>query len=527
MPKLENYSAPASVAPLQGGRAATPGDMSASYETVGPALQKTSSTIMAHLEASEERQVLVKQAQIRAKYAQQLDDAVISGANTDAIRQNMQDDLDKSAEGLQTRVGQATADWHAARTNELFNHEANTIAVHRASEKAKVEGQDFLITTGDLVTRNPGYLPQAERDNEMFWSTYKGSLSPEQIAIYKQDYKRHFNMEAAMSRARLDPVGAKAAMATSEYYITPEQKGVVIGHADQYIRAKREDDRYAHQLKKEAQHEKDQAMFDNMLKDFSAGKKANWSQTVILGLKGIDPGMKTQMLSTFEHLIKPPKIDPEAANTAYQNIFRPEGDPLRIESESTIDALVVKGSVDAREHSELRAAFANRDKPETQLENVFLARVDMLINPKDTLGLILNPDGPMNSYSFRKELSAVRATWPKDKSVAPLYDPKSKEYEQNIQPLLRKYRATSVFVPNSAGVIEQRPIPQPTDTLPLIKNQAELDKFPGGRYRTPTDPPGKFREKPKGPQTATGTIKTEQQHPSGVNVDDYFIEQTK
>lgn len=271
MPKLEQYSAPASVAPLQGGRAATPGDVSANYETVGPALQKTSSTIMAHLESTEERQVLVDQTQIRAKYGKRLDEAAINGEDTAAIHQAMQDELDKSAEGLQTRAGATAAAYHSSRTNELFQSEANHIEVQKAAAKARLQGAQFLNDTGNILFQNPGYLPQALKDADAFVTTLEG-VSAETKAEQAQSLKQHFNFSAAMRSASLDPAGTKAAVEGGAYDLKPDDRPKIIGHADQVLAAARADKHAAYEENRRAIHDADEGAQTSWLKLIDKGK---------------------------------------------------------------------------------------------------------------------------------------------------------------------------------------------------------------------------------------------------------------
>ena len=94
-----------------------------------------------NISEGESRKALVASTEIRAKYAQQLDDAATSGADTGKIKEQMNADLANLGDGMATAKGAYEVRLHAASTNIMFDQMANSIAVHKAGIEAKVEGR--------------------------------------------------------------------------------------------------------------------------------------------------------------------------------------------------------------------------------------------------------------------------------------------------------------------------------------------------------------------------------------------------
>jgi hypothetical protein len=116
----------------------------------------------------------------------------------------------------------------------------------------------------------------------------------------------------------------------------------------------------------------------------------------------------------------------------------------------------------------------------------------------------------------------MRESWTKDPNKDPdaLFDPSSKEYQRYTLPLVNKYRATTVFVPDEKGTMRPSPVAQPTDALPLVSSEEDYTALPAGsKFRWATDPPGKFRVKANNAPSSsvTGVIRGPDGGP--INVD--------
>lgn len=224
MPRLPTRSADIQPGAISGGRRAGIEDTGAvDLAPLGRTIQNVAESQMQVREDSESRKVLVQQAEIRAKYAKRLDEAATSGEELGKIREELDADLSKISENLQTRKGLETAQMHAANTGAVFDNQANNIAVTRATLEARVEGAKFLNSTGAIVGANPGYLPQAEQDVDAFVATLS-RVPPEKRAAIAADLKNNLNVAAAMRQAQLDPDGTIAAIKGGQYNLDPTQR---------------------------------------------------------------------------------------------------------------------------------------------------------------------------------------------------------------------------------------------------------------------------------------------------------------
>jgi hypothetical protein len=501
MPILKNYTADLG----RGGAVGLPRASAAAFgagvsEAAGALAGETikvAGDFLTNIEETESRKALVHNTEVRAKYAKRLDEAATSGEDLDKIREEFQNDLDAGSQDFQTRRGVDSARYYDASSAQMFDNRANDIAVFRAGAEAKLEGSKLLNSLGEILGSNASYLPQAERDVDAFVSTLK--ISPQQRAAIAQDLKQNLNVHAAKTNARNDPVGTMKAIEGGAYDMRPEQRLEVMQYAQAAESLQRSRKLHAEQDIKMEQAKRGDVALNEMLALHAGSKLSTFDTKALLRRQDLDPDRKIQIINIYNALALKPTTDPIMANALYADIFRPEGDPRRVKNVEQIDARLVAGVIDPEEHARQRRAFDAREKPEGVMENHFFRSTDAVINPRDALGRILAPDGPMNAYLFRRDLSNLREEWAKDpkKNKDALFEPASREYKENVLPLLNKYRATSIFLPNEKGEVVQQRVPTPDDTLPLVKGEAEYNALkPGDRYRYAGDPPGKFRVKP-------------------------------
>lgn len=354
MPKLENYSAPASVAPIQGGRAATPGDMNYSFETVGPAVVKTTQIVMQAKEESETRDQLVKQMQIRTTYNDRLEQAVLTGEDIQPIREQMQNELSKATDGIETRVGMTNADYHAARTNDLFNTKASEISVQRAAAEASVQGQQLIVSTDKILSGDPAYLAIALQDVDSFMATYKGRLPAHVLTEHKQKLKAHFNLSQAMALARLDPVGTKVNAEAGKFDITSEQQQHVINRANEILAAKRADEHDAYAQAKREEKDKSDSAFDDWFRKIDVSGTGAPTQRNLAHAIALDDSLLperkkelTEWVTTRAiHLNSTEKApDWAVAKDLWYRITAPDGDSAKIYASDEVRKAVHDGKI--------------------------------------------------------------------------------------------------------------------------------------------------------------------------------------
>lgn len=362
MPRLPTFTANVQPGQVSGGRRAGPEDTGVvDLAPVARSLQQAGEQVLAGREEDESRKVLVKQAEIRAKYSKRLDEATTSGEDVDKIRQELDNDLSTVTEGLQTRKGVETAQLHSANTGAVFDSQANQIKVTRAAIEARVEGGKFLNSTGALVSSNPTYLPQAEQDVDAFVATL-ARLPPEKRAEIAADLKQNLNVTAAMANARLDPEATKRAVEGGAYNITPQQRQQVVNQADAEIRTRRVEENYKRAEEERQRREADDAARDRYFKDIMEGRG---SRRALLD----DPNLRPQ---TREHLVmfmeqrakslagQERQSDPTVKRDLWLAIHAPDGDPRKIYNADKIFEAVQAGRLNPTDANQLNALVANQ-----------------------------------------------------------------------------------------------------------------------------------------------------------------------
>lgn len=362
MPRLPTYSAKLEGGAISGGRRATAEDAGA-VDLTGAvrAVQAAADGFVAAQEEDESRKVLVKQAEIRAKYAKRLDEAVTSGEDIAKIRQELDNDLANVTEGLQTKKGADTAALHAANTGAIFDNQANQIAVTRATLEARVAGAQFLNSTGAIIASNPAYLPQAEQDVDAFVATLS-KVPPEKRAAMAADLKQNMNVAAAMAQARLDPEGTMNAVKGGAFNMTPEQRMQVVNQAEATIRAKRVDENYKRAEAERAKQEASDAASDGYFKQIMRG---GFSMQKVLDDPALTPRAREHLALMAEARAKAlasgdAKSNPAVKRELFLDITAPDGDPRKIFNSDKIFQAASKGQINTSDAAWLMGIVANQ-----------------------------------------------------------------------------------------------------------------------------------------------------------------------
>lgn len=246
MPTLKTYTAPLQ-SPETSFQKATPASMGADIGEGLTAVGRGAHELYQQMSENEARTALVGAAQIRAKYAQALDEATASGADTAPLKEKMTDELAKIGENFSTRHGVQSLQLHSAQSVMMFDEQANRIAVTRASEQARVQGQQFLQDQSAVLRSNPSALSIAERNVDDFVATFN-RMPPDKKALVAQDLKTQLNMAAVQASARIDPEGTKQRLIDGEWKLTPREREQGIAEADTQMRAIRSDQIHQRQL---------------------------------------------------------------------------------------------------------------------------------------------------------------------------------------------------------------------------------------------------------------------------------------
>lgn len=247
MPKLPGgYTAKLDGGTVSSGRRATGEDFSSGDFT--GAAHKISAAAEGFLDRKEEddsRGVLVGSAEVRAKYAKRADEAATSGEDLGKIREELDADLAKIAASVTTKKGLETAKLHAASTGSMFDNQANSILVHRARVNAKLDGDKFLNSEAQILSTNPSYLPQAEKNIDDFIATL-GRVAPEHKAELADNLKKRANYFAVQSAIRqsVNPSEIKAQMESGKWNLSPEAIIDAQGRIKEEERGRRADAEY-------------------------------------------------------------------------------------------------------------------------------------------------------------------------------------------------------------------------------------------------------------------------------------------
>jgi len=366
MPRLPTRSADIQPGAISGGRRAGPEDTGVvDLQPAVRAVQGAAEGVLQGREEDESRKVLVQQAEIRAKYAKRLDEAATSGEELGKIREELDADLSRVSENLQTRKGLETAQMHAANTGAVFDNQANNIAVTRARLEARVEGSKFISNLSAQLVRNPAALSSALQDVDAFVGTLS-RLSPEQQNVFKQEWRQELNATAAIRLGQIDPEGTKTRLQNGEFDLSAEQRAVALGKTEQEIRAQAaERERVKLEARREEAEKVDSArgeMLDGIIKG-----KVRWADIrdnpAFAGPQGANA--KKELFLMMEARNKEmasgeKRSNPVVERNLWMAIHAPEGDPRKIYSATPIFEAVQRGDINTATANQLNAMVANQ-----------------------------------------------------------------------------------------------------------------------------------------------------------------------
>lgn len=474
MPELKEYTAKLTDAPISGGRRAEGGDFGADFSTVGPAAQKVAAGLRERVEDDESRKAVVASAQIRAKYAKALDEAALSGAPLEPLKEQMQGELGKVAEGFNTKKAVDHMAVNSANADLMFDEQANHIQVQRATATAKLEGSKFLNSEGAIIQSNPAYLKVAEDNAIAFGNTLTG-IRPEQRTAIVDGLKKELNMAAALGATRIDPEGTKAKLDAGEWDLSPDQRNVAINKADTEIRAKRANDALIKAESKEAKREADDAARDQLFKGIMGKEKD--IRRKIMDDPDLSPANREHLIAFMEHRAKAleggdRKSDPRVVRDLWLRINAPDGDPRKIYNGDAIFEAVKGGSVNTSDANVLNSQVANQKDENnrsigqrlgTQMQVVGRA---LSQDPKFTAQPALVAEIQMD-YQVRV-FEKVKTLRDAKQDPNGVFDPNSKDYV-----------GSRTFIQESIDKAQQKARGQ-VDQAMRVNTQAEYDALPPG-----------------------------------------------
>ena len=439
MPKLPTYSAGGGEYPAFGGRRAGSEDFGSGSDLVaaGRAVQGAASSLMTEFEDQEARKALVGSTAIRAKYNKRLDDAALSGEDTDKIKEEMLNELSQLGGDFQTKRGAQNLELYTAGAEITFDNEAARMKVERAAAEAKVQGSQFLNSAGANVQRDPTRLAQEEAAAEAFAETFRGKIPAHKLKLISDDLKKDLNAAAYTAMARVDPAGTKAKLEGGEGNLSPEQREQGIKNAEHYESVKRSAENYEKERQRREKTERqEEAMLGYTQRIFAGEVGSKIYQQITT-----DPALGSQGMQHMASVLKQhakdlegkrdvARTDPSVFNDVRSRVDLPIGDPRRPSTTGDIWALYGKGlSKDDSVFLEKRLQDNKTEAGQkwSQAEGEFLRNVKPMLD-KSTL-FNADPDGGYRVQAFtvhvRTKADAMRAA---KEDPFQLFNPKSKFY---------------------------------------------------------------------------------------------------
>lgn len=360
MPLLPTFNADKTSFSIGGGRRAASEDFG-SAPILGHATQKAAASFLENKEEDEARKALVSSSEIRAKYARELDDAALSGADVGALKEKMQNDLNRVGDNFQTEKGAQNLRMYTANSEVMFDEQANKINVQRAYSAAKLEGQSFLRNASAIIQSNPAYLGEAEKNSDEFAATLKG-IRPEQRNEIADGLKKQLNMAAAIGAARADPEGTKKKLEAGEWDLTPEQRDHGINRADTEMRAKRADENHQRVLKEYDETKRDETARDKQFKGIMDGTVGRRS---IMDDADLKPTTREHLIMFMEHRTKElqgqeKQSDQIVKKDLWLRIHTSDSDPRKIFNGDAIFEAVNAGKLNTTDANQLNTLVANQ-----------------------------------------------------------------------------------------------------------------------------------------------------------------------
>lgn len=436
------FSAELGRLPINGGRRADASDdpTAAALQAVSHTAQRAANAYEEQLAQNEQRTAQVGLSDVRARYAKELDDAALSGADTSKIRERMMAEIDKLGEGFSTKKGTSSVQIGASNAALMFDEQANRIDVQRAFAQAKSDAGKVLNNESAVIATQPTYLPFAIENLNALVDTYK--ISPEKKQELKDHFAKQLNMSAVLATIRTgDPSEVAKDLSSGKYDLTPEQRELA-QHAATSEKSRREHEATTARVEAHRQLvERSEASADNYSKQISDPKRD------ITGLSEIirdDPTLERRTREHLQLLIRQrihetqngeKKSNPEVYRQLYLDAIAPDSDPRKILNGDKIFAAAQRGDLNVRDAEHLRSIIAsNKDengrKVESNIGGLSKTFERVVNNDPRLLGLDASQKAEViNDYAGRIREKVAEARAANDApGLRALFDVNSKEY---------------------------------------------------------------------------------------------------
>lgn len=363
MPLLphSSYSAQVGGLPISGGQQASmDSPLGTAARDFAGTVAKGADVVLQTMEETEQRKAAVSASEIRATYAKALDEAALSGADLEKLKEKMQADLQKVGESFQTRKGTSSVQMYLANATLMFDEQANHIAVQRSFAEAKAGASKLLNAESSTLQSFPTYLPNAI-DNANAYVDTLTRIRPEQRAAIKDSLEKDLSMAAVLAHARVDPEGTRKKLDAGEFNLHPHQRDLALNRTDSEIRARRVEDAYIRADEERLTRQRDEDARDKHFKDIQAGTA---TRRAILDDPTLRPATREHLINYMDHRAKELRgevkaSDQQTVKDLWMRIHAPEDDPRRMHNGNAIFDAVEAGKLNTTDADRLNAAVGN------------------------------------------------------------------------------------------------------------------------------------------------------------------------
>lgn len=198
---------------------------------LGEQVSRLGKTVFRREEERESRLVQVESAKTSMAFSQELDAAVQTGGDFDAVMEKHAQQFDAVGDNVSTPGGNARMELARARMADSFRGAVAVATAKRTRLETQTQTQELVNILGNAAVTNPDLLPASLAEMDAFVDTF-GDLSPEDKALLKQGAFNDLSMGAAKGLLLNDPLKLQEALNEDAIpHIEPAQKASLLGQA--------------------------------------------------------------------------------------------------------------------------------------------------------------------------------------------------------------------------------------------------------------------------------------------------------
>jgi hypothetical protein len=362
------YSAQVGQLPINGGRRASAEDdpTAAALGGLSHTIQHTGNAVLDQMAQDESRKAQVGLSEVRAKYAKELDDAALSGADTAKIKERMMADIDNIGQGYGTKAGVSTVRIGQANAALMFDQQANAINVQRAFAEAKSGANKIVSNEASILAGQPTYLPTAIANVNAYIDTFP-NVSPEKKQELKDFHAKQMNMSAVLATIRTgDPASVAKDLTAGKYDLSPEQRELAQHAAKTEETGRRTNETYLREEARREFHEGSEKQGDDYYKQIRDpnSNKAGLMRSILDDSK-LERPLRQHLITTMDLYAKElahgeKTSDPQVMRGLWLSAYAQPGDAKKRYDAADVNTAVERGQLNTRDAETARGWFANQ-----------------------------------------------------------------------------------------------------------------------------------------------------------------------